>query len=363
MNINRIILTILIAVLALQASAKNQTENVVLVTIDGVRTEEVFDGFNTELFSFMDKNATKKAAFAKYSAQTSALRRERLMPFVWKELLLKYGSIAGNAALGSKMETTNNMLFSFPGYSEILTGEAHDDVIYSNNRVQNPYPSVLQFLQKKMRLNSNQVAAFGSWDAINEVVSSDPDAFVINAGYKRYANPDNKITYFSDTQFLTPTEWDNVRHDFYTFNLAMAHLKKYKPRVLYISLGETDDWAHGEHYDKMADALNRNDAQLRELWNFLRHDAQYKNKTTLVVTVDHGRGSSYKTWSDHGKDVPEARNIWAIFASPDSSLRGEWKNAPTIYQNQIAATLANLLGFDYSEQNSRAGKPINLTGN
>ena len=48
------------------------------------------------------------------------------------------------------------------------------------------------------------------------------------------------------------------------------------------------------------------------------------------------------------------------FISPDWKLRGEWTKSPTIYQNQVAATLTKALGFDYSEQDKEAGKPIGL---
>jgi hypothetical protein len=108
----------------------------------------------------------------------------------------------------------------------------------------------------------------------------------------------------------------------------------------------------------MINALHRTDNYFSELWQFLESDAQYKGKTSIIITVDHGRGNTEKDWSDHGEDVPEARYIWMAFISPDTKMRGEWKNAETVYQNQIAATLCKFLGFDYAEQNPKAGKPI-----
>jgi hypothetical protein len=269
-----------------------------------------------------------------------------------------YGSIAGNRSLKSEARTTNNLLFSYPGYSEILTGEAHDDAITSNNRIQNKYPSVLQFLQKKLNLDSNQVASFASWNVMNEIATTDPNAFVINAGYEDYQTSDAETQKLSRMQFETPTPWDSVRHDFYTFRLAMSHLKTFHPRVLHIGLGETDDWAHDKRYDMVIDALHRSDAYFRELWEFLESDAQYKGKTSIIITVDHGRGKTIEDWYSHGKEIAEARYIWMAFISPDSAQRGEWKNANPVYQNQVAATLCKYLNLDYAEQNPSAGKPI-----
>lgn len=346
------------AVLCLGAAAQRQTENVVLITLDGARYQEMFGGLDAELYRKIDDEAEKREVYRTYALPTAAARREKLMPFFWGVWMKNHGSIAGNPSLKSAALTTNKMYFSYPGYSEILTGEAHDDVIRSNDFVQNRFPSVLQFLQKKLKLDANRVASFASWNVMNAIATSEPDAFLVNAGYENYKSDDPQIQLLNIAQTQAPTPWDSVRHDFYTFRFAMAHLKKYRPRVLHIGLGEIDDWAHNKRYDLMIETFRRNDEYFKELWEFLESDEQYKGKTTVVVTTDHGRGPDEKSWDSHGEKVPEARNIWIAFVSPDSDRRGEWKDAPPVYQNQVAATLAKSLGFDYVEQNPNAGKPI-----
>lgn len=256
------------------------------------------------------------------------------------------------------MQTTNKLRFSYPGYSEILTGQAHDDVIKSNGFGQNPYPSVLDFLQKKLKLNSEQTADFSSWDVFKRIATSKPGAFVVNAGYEPYESTDPAINALSRTQFQTLSPWPSVRHDYYTFKLALAHMKAFHPRVLHIGLGETDDWSHDKNYERVLDALALNDGYFRELWNFIEGDPVYHGNTSIIITTDHGRGNSTKDWHDHGEDVPEAQNIWMAFVSPDSALRGEWRNSEPIYQNQAAATLCKFLDLDYSEQNPQAGRPV-----
>ncbi|MEZ5346714.1 MAG: hypothetical protein R2681_14280 [Pyrinomonadaceae bacterium] len=339
-------------------SAQYKTENVILITLDGVRHQEIFTGLDAGLYKSLDKDAEQKTIYRQFYAPAADVRREKLMPFFWNVWMKDFGSIAGNIALKSEVKTTNDLLFSYPGYSEILTGQAHDDVIKSNARVQNKFPSVLQFLQKKLGLNSNETAAFASWDAFNEIVTNDPDAFLVNAGYEEYGDEDETISNLSKLQFETPTPFETVRHDYYTFELALAHMKKYGPRVVYMALGETDDWAHVKRYDLVLNALHRTDDYFKRLWEFIQTDERYKNKTSIIITVDHDRGDSPEDWHGHGSDVPEARNIWIAFISPDIKIRGEWKNSKTIYQNQVAATLSKLAGFDYAEQNSKAGKAI-----
>ena len=39
----------------------------------------------------------------------------------------------------------------------------------------------------------------------------------------------------------------------------MAHLRRAQPRVLYLALGETDDWAHDGRYDRVLETYARTD--------------------------------------------------------------------------------------------------------
>jgi len=351
-------LFLFIVVFYLNISAQLKSENVILITLDGARNQEIFGGFDGELYKKIQKDAEKQAVYKTFWAETAIARREKLMPFFWQVWMKDYGSIAGNRGLKSEVKTTNNRLFSYPGYSEIVTGEAHDEIIDSNKRIQNKFPSFLQFLQKKLKLNSNQVASFASWNVMNEIVTTDTNSFLVNAGYENYSSKDPEIQKLSQQQFETPTPWDSVRHDYYTFRFALSHLKTFHPRVMHISLGETDDWAHDKRYDMVIDALHRTDKYFKELWQFLESDKQYKGKTSIIVTVDHGRGDSEKDWHGHGDEVPDARYIWMAFITPDSKRRGEWKNAQVVYQKQVASTICKFLGFDYLEQNPNAGKTI-----
>ena len=342
---------------------QNKIENVVLITLDGARNQEVFGGLDLEILQSVEKKPTETEVYKRYFAETPGQRRRKLMPFFWNELMTKYGSIAGNRQHNSTVQTTNQMFFSYPGYSEILTGEAHDDVISSNGFGQNPYPSFLDFLQKKMKLGFNEVVSFASWDVMNRIATNKPDSFLINAGYEEYRSPNNMINSLSEKQFLTLSPWSSVRHDFYTFNLALEHIKEFRPRVIHLGLGETDDWAHDKNYERVLDSLNLSDTYIREFWDFLQSDSQYRDKTAIIIVVDHGRGNSPEDWYSHGQSIAEAQFIWMAFISPNLKIRGEWRNSLTIYQNQIAATLCKFLDFDYSEQNPRAGKPISAIFN
>ena len=353
-----ILLTVLAIIFSVASVTGQSTRNVLLITLDGVRNQEIFGGLDAPIFRSTNKNFEKTSAFKRFNAGTAAERRARLMPFFWNTLMQHHGSIAGNRELKSEVKTTNRLWFSYPGYSELLTGQAHDEMIKSNEHPQNPFPSVLDFLHRKLRQGPNSVAEFSSWDAFMRIATNKPGSFVVNAAYETYPTQDKEINELFRLQSQVLSPWPSVRHDYFTFRLALAHIKRHETRAIHIGFDETDDYAHDKNYERVLDALHMTDKWIEELWRFVESDPRYRGKTSIVITTDHGRGNSPRDWSDHGEDVPEAQYIWMAFLSPDIDLRGEWRNVDTIYQNQVAATLSKLMGLDYSEQNRDAGSPI-----
>lgn len=339
---------------------QGQIDNVVLITLDGVRTQEIFGGLDLDVLraSLDAQDVEETTAYRRFWAPTAEARREKLMPFFWGTLMTQHGSVAGNRAQGSVVEITNTRRFSYPGYAEILTGEAHDDVITSNANRRYPFPTILDFLQEALELDRTQVAAFAAWETFRWIVSRNADAFTVNAGYQESDDSDPAMQALSRQQFETPTPWNNVRHDYYTFELAMRHLAVHRPRVVYLALGETDDWAHDGRYDRAIEALARTDGYLRTLWQWLQSDDQYRDRTAIIVTTDHGRGNTTADWTDHGSETDGAQYIWIAVVSPTVPLRGEWRGHEPVYQNQIAATLARFLGLDFASLTPSAGPPI-----
>ena len=334
---------------------------VVLITLDGARTEEIFGGLDADVFTSTlreNQRLEDQPAYKRFWADSPEARREKLMPFFWGTLVRQHGAIAGNQSLGSRVTLTNTHRFSYPGYAEILLGEAHDDTIKSNDRIRNPYPTVLEELQGRLELTKAQVAAFTSWNVFDAIVESRDGAITVNAGFERFDTPDAPTALLSRMQFETPTPWDSVRHDIYTFRFAMDHLQRERPRVLYLALGETDDWAHAGRYDRVLETYARSDEYLRELWAWLQSDPEYRGRTLLLMTTDHGRGRTPKDWRDHGAKVDGAQNVWIAMASPATTTHGEWREHPDLHTNQIAATLAGWMGVDWRALRPAAGSPI-----
>ena len=336
-------------------------ENLILVTLDGARIEEMFGGLDAAVLASTlpaDQTLETHPTYVRFHAETAEARRAKLMPFFWNELMARHGSIAGNRRLNSAVTLTNTHRFSYPGYSEILLGEAHDDVIRSNDRVHNPHVTLLEELRAHLRLPAAQVAAFGSWEVFNEIVERTPGTVTVNAGYDAFAHPDPGVGMLSRLQFETPTPWNSVRHDVYTFELAMAHLRSARPRVLYLALGETDDWAHDGRYDRVLDSFARTDEYLRRLWTWLESQPDYRGRTHILLTTDHGRGRTPADWRQHGAKIDGAQDVWLAFVSPRMSARGEWRDHPPLFTNQAAATMAGWMGLDWHGRRPAAGRAI-----
>jgi len=148
-------------------------------------------------------------------------------------------------------------------------------------------------------------------------------------------------------QFLTAKPSD-ARPDVFTYFAAREYLKTYTPKVLYIAFDETDHFSYAREYDQYLKSAHAEDAMIANLWSILQSIPQYKGKTTLIVTCDHGRGNKIKEqWTDHGQKVEDAGQIWIAAIGPDLKPLGEVKNIETLYQRQLATTFAALLGFNF----------------
>ena len=348
---------------SLQATAATPmpraAERLIVVSFDGVRTQEMFGGLDRALFqSILQKRPVEAhPAYKAYWAETPEARRARLMPFVWNELLARHGGIVGNHERGSVMRLGNRHRFSYPGYAELMLGVPHDDVIDSNDNRRYPYETVLQFLRRSLAVPREQVALFGSWEVFQSIAASRDDDVFTNAGLERYDVSDD-LRVLGDTIAQMPPGWGSARYDYLTFRFGMAHLARHRPMVQWFAFNDTDEYAHDGSYPHVLDHLHRIDGWLRELWTWLQQDESYRGRTALALVTDHGRGLTRTDWSSHGKDVEGAQFVWSAFAVPGWQARGEQTGHPPLSQSQVAATLAAILGYDWRSASPEAGAPM-----
>ena len=332
---------------AANASNKDLAPNLIIITTDGYRWQEVFGGMDNAIANDSKFNQGDSAyIFNKYGANTVEQRQQKLMPFFWNQIA-KEGMLFGNRFVDNKVDVANPHWFSYPGYNEILTGYP-DTAINSNDYMPNPHTNVFAFLNAQAAYK-NRVAAFGAWDAfdriLNEKVSDfpvinafesitqliqDPVAVSISQGLKDSYKP------FKEVECL----------DVYTHQQAMHYLQTKQPKAMYISYGETDEWAHHAHYRDYLDAAHQVDAWIAQIWNWVQSTPGYKDNTYLLVTTDHGRGFK-EAWTDHGADVNGASSIWFAIMGPGLQKIGDLgaqTQKAQYFQKQLAATMTKLMG-------------------
>lgn len=325
-------------------SQSHKTENLIIVTLDGMRWQEVFGGIDSALMNNKKFTRDSGELAKKFWSDDLKARREKLFPFFWTTIAGQ-GQLYGNRNTGCNVNNANPYWFSYPGYNEIFTGYS-DTAVNSNDKIENKNSNVLEFINKQKGY-TGKVAVFSTWDVFPYILNKWRSGIYVNADVDTLAFKNPNLELINDMQWLS-TRPIGVRPDVFTYFAGREYLKAYKPKVLYIAFDETDDFAHAGEYDQYLGSAHAEDAMIADLWKTAQSIPEYKNKTTLIVTCDHGRGDKIKEqWTSHGEKVADAGQIWIAVMGPDTQAAGEVKTQTTLYQKQIAPTIAALLGFHF----------------
>lgn len=300
--------------------------HVILVVADGLRWQEVFRGADAAILaSDSSLGADGSPTRVKYWRPTVDERRAALMPFLWSTIA-REGTLMGNRDAGGRVDVTNPMKFSYPGYNELLVGWP-DARIDRNDFGPNPNVTVFEWLNRRDELKGS-VAAFGMWDTFRDI---------FNVGRSHLPVAD----------FETDSE---------TNHAALRYLEEHSPRALFVGFGATDDLAHKGRYDMVLDAAHAIDGYLSMLWSEVQSSPTYRGRTTLIVVADHGRGRTPKDWMHHNDEVPGSDETWLAMIGPGVAAHGEMRGGATLAQT--AATVAAAAGLDYAADVRRAAPAL-----
>jgi len=356
---SRLILPLLLSLLfpLTSLAADRKSENVIVVTIDGFRWQELFTGADLAFIEHEHggvRDVTKTKS--KFFRETSEDRRQTLLPFVWSTIA-KEGQIFGDPTANCDSRVANTKNVSYPGYCEMFCGFP-DPAIEDNDRIPNPNVNVFEFLNANPSF-SGRVVAFTTWDLFPFILNSDRSKIPVICGWEplKDAPLSDRERLVNDLLPEVPHIWHDNAMDFITTIGAIEHIKKRQPRVMFIGLGETDEWAHSRRYDLYLEAAQKNDRFLRELWQTLQSIPQYAGKTTLIVTCDHGRGTVLTDWTNHTSRTVGAEKTWTAIIGPDTPPLGIRRDL-AVTQSQIAATIAAAVGQDFTKTNEKVAPPL-----
>jgi hypothetical protein len=275
---------------------------VVVVTIDGVRWQEIFDGTEPA------RSHAPHVAASDLLPNLYALGTER-------------GAFVGAPGRGS-VEASGPFHVSLPGYTEIFGGRGRHDCA-SNDCARTTRPTWLD----EASARGAKVAAFAAWTKVDLALTAEPGAFPVFCGppsrQERLANP------------------DALRSDEATARAALAYLQTERPDVLYLGLGDTDEYAHANDYPAYLRALRQADAVLGRLRAILARDER-GGRTHVFVTADHGRAADFR---NHGAQAESGRT-WMVVSGPRITARGFVSSAEMRHLADLAPTARMLLGLD-----------------
>lgn len=157
------LLLVLLAGISLGAFAQTKTtktENIILITFDGLRWQELFKGADSLMVDDTGLIESSGSLLSDFWHPDPLQRRKMLFPFFWSTIATE-GQLYGNRAYGNRVDNQNKMWFSYPGYNEVLSGFADDERINSNSKINNPNVTFLEYLNQMPQFKG-KVMAFGS---------------------------------------------------------------------------------------------------------------------------------------------------------------------------------------------------------
>lgn len=343
------------------AQNANKTKNVFIITTDGFRWQEVFTGADPILIS--SPKYTRDTSLSKdmYWDELAEVRRKKLMPFFWN-VIAKKGQLYGNRLLRNKVNMKNIYKISYAGYNEILTG--HQDLKFiPNTPVDNQNINILEYLNQQPAY-SGKVAAFTSWNIFPFILNERRSKLPVNSGYENLQEDsiENTNTLINMVQNSVAVK-KHTRYDMLTYLSAKEYIQSKHPKVLFLGLGETDESAHGSRYDAYLQEATMVDKMISDLWYYVQTNPYYKDNTTFIITTDHGRGSKTNSWNTHNPFTKGSGETWMAIIGPDITQPGEMILDQQLYGNQLAVTVAELLGEEFKTTHMTAKSIFHSPGN
>ena len=316
--------------------------HVVLLALDGVRYREIFDGTDLVLV-----RAQKLPAEQHQPAR-------KLMPNL-------HALIDGQgAALGaeSTVSASGPNFISLPGYTEMLTGR-RVTACRDNYCTRGGAPTVLDGCAALTGVAIEDCAAVTSWPNISRIVAQRPERVAVSTG--RHGGVTRSLVAAASggalqkaAQLAPFPGHGDFRPDAHTSRIALSYFDQHQPRLMFIGLGEPDEYAHRNDYSKYLGALKAADRLIGELSSRLDRLAAEGHRTALFVTTDHGRAAGFV---GHGAASAESARVWLVAAGTEIHGRGQLRAESPRFLADIAPTIRRLAEMP-ADRHQHAGRAL-----
>jgi hypothetical protein len=291
---------------------------VVLVTVDGVRWEDVFASGGGGLAS---------------------------MPNLAR-LVHARGVALGGPGCAHDVRASGPNFVSLPGYLEIFGGKR--SACTHNNCPPTEEPTILDEAQAAAH-RAGDVAVFASWNRYANAIARDRRAIVVSAGAQtvglRAAKDDDKLRSYLEAGAAHSgyPGWGDYRPDIHTSRIALRYLETVGPRVLVVGLGDADEQGHRGDAAGYRRAIHRTDEFLGDLERTLERMGDDGGRTAVVVTTDHGRAASLR---GHGARFPESQRVWLAAFGAGIAHRGVSCASAPLRLAHVAGAIRTLLALE-----------------
>jgi hypothetical protein len=287
-----------------------RTEAVVLVVLDGARWQEVLVGTDNRFATGEDRGVNADA----------------LMPSLHH--MIREGAAVGAPDRGYPMTATGPNFISLPGYNEIFSGKTPFECA-DNDCAPTREPTIVD----QVGSGSSDVAVFSSWGPIVRAAATKASDVVMSTG--------------------TPGTGE-FRADRATADRALAYFAERHPTFMFVGLGEPDEYAHKGDYPGYLGSLRQADVVIGELLSLLATGGDRGQRTTVLVTCDHGRADDFR---NHGAPWPESSRVWLVAYGGAITAHGFIDAERRHRLADIVPTIRELLGLP-ADLTSGAGSPI-----
>jgi hypothetical protein len=239
-----------------------------------------------------------------------------LIPHMWNELRPQ----------GSLFTAfyNNNVTITRAGHSQIASGTWQ---MLRNRGPRSTMPAFYEYARDELKLRPED-----AW-----VIFGKPSyAFAANSSFPGYRDLTVKNELGLGEE--TPAGDDKV------FAKVVDVMHRDRPRLIFANFGVTDHMAHSGVWADHIAAVKHQDELFTRLWSDIQQDSNYRDKTALFITNDHGYHDDgvYEGFAEHGDSCEGCRHIMLLALGPD--FKKGTVDRPA-YQIDIAPTIGELLGF------------------
>jgi hypothetical protein len=235
------------------------------------------------------------------------------IPYMFNDLW-PLGTVFTNFRIADEGITSTN-----PGHASILTGNWQ---LIANDGTESPNkPTVFEYFRK-------------------ELSAKETDCFIV-AGKKKL----EVLSYSSfpgyGKDYKASTNCFDSESNNEVYDTLIISLNTYHPRLVLVNFPMADKKAHSGSWDEYIASIKNADSLIYLLYSKLQDDPFYKNKTTLLITNDHGRHTT--DFTNHGDDCDGCEHIMLLAVG--GKFESNKINPDLYYQIDLCKTVGDIMEF------------------